>query len=86
MRKALLSVDSIVRERLAYKFAVVMENAYINGSGSNQPLGFMVASDWGIGTGQDISTGNTATAFTADGLINAQMNLKLQYRNSPTTR
>lgn len=86
MRKALLSVDGIVRERLAYKFAVVMENAYINGTGSNQPLGFMVASDWGIGTGQDVSTGNTITAFTADGLINAQMNLKLQYRNSPNTR
>lgn len=81
IRRSSIGVDAIVRDRLAYKMAVVMENAYINGTGANgQPLGVMTASDLGIGTGRDVSTGNTAATPTFDGLKEAKYTLKNQYR------
>lgn len=72
-------VDALVRDRLGYKFSVVMESAYLNGSGSNQPLGIFTASNDGIGTGRDKSTGNTDTEIRFDGLIEAKFFLKPQY-------
>ncbi len=81
IRRSSIGVDAIVRDRLAYKMAVVMENAYINGTGANgQPLGVMVASDLGIGTGRDVSTGNSAVTPTFDGLKEAKYTMKNQYR------
>lgn len=82
VRHSVIGIEQLVRERLAYKFGTVLENAYLNGSGSNQPLGVFVASDYGIGTGQDVSTGNTNTAITADGLINCKYQLKNQYQRT----
>ena len=73
------SVEGLVRARLAYKFSVVAENAYQNGSGANQPLGVFTASDDGISTGRDVSTGNTTTEIQFDGLIEAKYTLKPQY-------
>lgn len=72
-------VEGLVRDRLGYKFSVTMENAYLNGSGSNQPLGVFTASDDGIGTARDVSTGNTDTEIRFDGLIEAKYTLKPQY-------
>lgn len=72
-------VEGLVRDRLGYKFSVTMENAYLNGSGSNQPLGVFTASDDGIGTDRDVSTGNTTTEIRFDGLIEAKYALKPQY-------
>lgn len=74
-----INVDGVVRERLAYKQAVVMENAYLNGHGGGQPLGVFTASTNGISTGRDVSTDNTTTAMTADGIKNAKWTLKPQY-------
>lgn len=82
IRASTKPVEDLVRERLAYKFGTVEENAFINGSGAGQPLGVMTASDDGIGTGQDVSTDNTTTAFTADGLINCMFKLKPAYRRT----
>ncbi len=81
LRVSAMDVESLVIQRLAYKFAVVAENAYQNGSGSNQPMGVFTAATagFGISTSRDVSTGNTATAFTTDGLINALYSLKAQY-------
>lgn len=73
--------DALVRERLAYKFAVTQESRFLNGSGSNQPLGVFTASSVGISTARDVSTGNTTTAPTFDGLIGAKFALKAQYWN-----
>lgn len=72
-------VESLVVSRLAYKFAVTFENALLNGSGSNQPLGVFTASNDGISTGRDVSTQNTTTSMTFDGLINVKYTLKGQY-------
>jgi len=76
------SIESFVQSRLAYKLAVPQENAFYNGTGANQPLGVFTASDNGIPASAtyDISTDNTSTAITADGLKNAKYALPAQYR------
>lgn len=79
LRASALSIDAIVRERLAYKMAVVQENGYMNGSGANEPLGIFVASADGISTGRDVSTGNTDTEIRGDGLVDAKYALKSNY-------
>ena len=82
LRRSVLPVENIVRERLAYKFAVTQEKAFLLGTGANQPLGVFAASDDGISTDRDVSTDNTATAVTFDGLQNAKFNLKAGHRRN----
>lgn len=77
--RAVTSVESLVTERLRYKFAISMEKAYLTGSGSQQPLGVFTASADGVTTARDVSTDNTTTAITADGLINAKHSIKAAY-------
>lgn len=86
LRKGAISPEGIVTRKLAYKFGVTEEKAFMTGSGSNQPLGLFTASDNGISTSRDVSTGNTTTEIKADGLINAKYELKAQYMMSPSTR
>lgn len=73
------NAEALVRARLGYKFGVTMEANYLIGNGAGQPLGVFVASTDGIPTTRDVSADNTATAVTADGLINAKYALKGQY-------
>ena len=80
------SAAALVQDRLAYKFAISAEKAYLTGHGAGQPLGLFTASSDGISTGRDVSAGNTATAITMDGLINALYALKGPYQKSKTTR
>ena len=80
IRQSALSIDSIVTERLSYKFAISQEKAFLLGSGSNQPLGLFTATADGISTARDVSTGNSTTAIGADGLIEALYKLKAQYQ------
>ncbi len=79
-RLSTVGIDGIIRQRLAYKFGVVLENGYLNGTGVNQPLGVFTASNDGISTGRDASTGNTNSTIKADGLLEAVYTLKKQYR------
>jgi HK97 family phage major capsid protein len=79
LRSSAFGIEALVRDRLAYKFAVVQENAFLNGSGAGQPLGVFTASNDGITTSQDVSTGNTATTMTFDGLKEAKYSLKANY-------
>jgi HK97 family phage major capsid protein len=71
--------EAIVTDRLRYKLAVPMEKAYMAGSGTNQALGVFTPSNNGISTARDVSTGNTTTALTFDGLTEAKYTLKPQY-------
>jgi HK97 family phage major capsid protein len=84
MMNSLQPIDTLVASRLAYKIGVTQEKAYMTGTGANQPLGVFTASNNGIPTGQDVSTGNTTTAIGADGLIEAKFKLKGQYQRSGT--
>lgn len=72
-------VQSLVIARLAYKFGITYEKAGMTGSGANQPLGVFIATADGISTSRDVSTDNTTTAFTADGVKNAKYALKATY-------
>lgn len=79
---ATIPAESIVADRLAYKFAISQEKAFLTGTGSGQPLGLFTASASGISTGRDVATDNTSSAFTFDGLMNAVMSCKQQYRRT----
>jgi HK97 family phage major capsid protein len=81
LRVSAMDVESLVIARLAYKFGVVAEYAYLLGSGAMQPMGVFTAAaaGFGISTSRDVSTGNTATAFTIDGLTEALYSIKAQY-------
>lgn len=85
LRQAAINVENLVRERLAYKFGVSQEKAYLTGTGANQPLGVFTASADGISTGRD-SAAASATVLVGDDFINCKHNLKSQYWNRPKTR
>jgi len=80
------NVESLVTERLAYKFGITMEKQFMTGDGAKKPLGLFTASSFGISTARDVSTDNTTTAIKADNLIRVKMSLKAQYRNRASTR
>jgi len=82
LRTSALPIENLVADRLAYKFAVAQENAFLNGDGDGEPLGIFTADANGINTDRDVSTGNSYTAVTADGLTEAKYALKAQYRGS----
>ena len=71
--------ETLILSRMAYKFGVTMEKNYLTGDGNLKPLGVFTASSDGVPTTQDVSTGNTATSITFDGLIEAKFKLKAQY-------
>lgn len=73
------NVEELVTSRLAYKFGITAEKAYLTGSGAGQPLGIFTAHADGVPTSRDVSTGNTATDVAFDGLIEAKYTLKPQY-------
>lgn len=72
--------ESLVMDRLAYKFAVTQEKQFLVGDGANKPLGLFVASSSGISTARDLATGNTTTAITADNLVRCKYAVKTAYR------
>lgn len=71
--------ENIVLAEMAYIMGISQEKSFLTGSGAGQPLGVFTASATGITTARDVSTGNTATAPTMDGLISAKYALKGQY-------
>jgi HK97 family phage major capsid protein len=79
LRASSMNPESLVQARLAYKFAITQEKAFLTGTGVQQPLGVFTASVDGITTARDVSTGNTQTAIGADGLIEAKYSLKGNY-------
>ncbi|WP_300009703.1 phage major capsid protein [uncultured Roseobacter sp.] len=81
LRTSALPADALVRQRLAYKFGVTQEKAYMIGNGDKRPLGLFVPSTSGISTGRDVSEDMTQTKPTADGLINVKYSLKTAYWN-----
>lgn len=86
MLRRVPGVESIIMARMGYKMGIKQENAYLNGTGDQQPLGIFTASTQGITTARDISTSNTTTAVTVDGLKRAKGALKVQYRASGNCR
>lgn len=81
MRNSAIPVDTLVLDRLAYKFGITEEKGYLTGNGAKRPLGLFTASPAGISTARDVATENTSSAPTWEGLINAKYALKGQYWN-----
>ncbi len=79
IRISALPIEGIIGQRMAYKFGITHEKAFLTGSGQNQPLGVFTASNDGISTARDVSTGNTTTAITFDGLIETKFSVKAAY-------
>ena len=79
IRVSVLNIESLIANRLAYKFGITQEKAYMTGDGAEKPLGVFIASDDGISASRDVSEDNEATTIKADGLINAKFALKGQY-------
>jgi HK97 family phage major capsid protein len=79
-RRSMGGIVSEVTYEMSRDAGEKMEDAYLSGSGSQQPLGVFTASTDGISTDRDVATGS-ATSITADGLIDAKYKLKSQYRN-----
>jgi len=73
---------SLLNQRLAYKLGITQEKAYLTGTGAGQPLGVFTASNDGVPTSRDVSTDNTSTAITVDGLKNAKFSLKAEHRQA----
>lgn len=84
LAKSALPVENLIRDRLAYKFAVTKEKAYLTGNGASQPLGIFTASDKGIPTSRDVSTDMLETEPTADALLECFFSLKEFYQNNAT--
>ncbi len=72
-------IVSIVRGELARVVGTAEENAAMTGTGDNQWLGMFTASNDGIGTARDVTTGNTGTLVQPDNLYECQFTLKQAY-------
>lgn len=79
LRQSRVDANALVSDRLAYKFAVAQENAFMTGSGmAMQPLGLFVASASGISAGRDRDTAE-ANAIAGDDLISLQHDVRPVY-------
>jgi HK97 family phage major capsid protein len=79
LRSTVLDAASFVMDRMAYKYAITMEQAYMTGNGVGKPLGVFVASTSGIPVGRDVSTGNTNTTLEAANLFEVKFSIKAGY-------
>lgn len=80
LRNPAIDAEAFMAERMAYKFAIAMEKGYMTGGGTNAPLGLFTASNDGIATSRDVSTGNTSTAIGGDNLFAVKYAVASQYR------
>lgn len=74
------NADALIRAEIAEEIGKEYETAYMTGDGVGKPLGLFVASNDGIPTSRDVSTGNTATEIKFDGLIEAKYTVKDKYQ------
>lgn len=81
LRTAAVNAESVILDRLAYKFAVTEEKAFLTGTGANQPLGIFVADSTGISASRDV-TAATTTAVAADDFIDTKYALKASYQST----
>lgn len=80
---SVLDVESFVAQRLAYKFAITEEKAFLTGDGNKKPLGVFTAHADGIPAARDTACASQ-TAFTADELVDCFYSLKAAYRARAT--
>lgn len=77
------AAESMVIDELRINAAEVLEDTYLYGHGNMQPLGCMVASDDGIPSSRDLTSGEVAN-FTFDDFVKLKYSLKPVYRSTAT--
>ncbi|MBK5994915.1 phage major capsid protein [Streptomyces sp. MBT58] len=89
LRNAVLNPETLVRQRMEYKFGVTAEKAYMTGDGNQKPLGLFTPSPSGIPTSRDLDISTSGTGFvngpsgsSADDLITAKYTLKGGYHRN----
>ena len=85
MRASPLNLEGLIRDRLAYKIAKPLDNALVQGTGANQPLGIFVGSAAGIPTTQD-TTLITSSHIDPDKLMTLRHSIRDVYTNLKSTR
>lgn len=73
--------EGMVIGELGINAAEVLEKAYLFADGNQKPLGVMVASNDGIDSGRDLTSGVVAK-FGFDDFVQLKYNLKPKYRNT----
>ncbi|MET9204111.1 phage major capsid protein [Streptomyces bacillaris] len=86
LRAAIMNPETLVRERMAYKFGITAEKGYMVGDGNQKPLGLFTPSSNGIPTSRDVDVSTSGSGFvndtggnSADDLITAKYTLKSAY-------
>lgn len=83
LRQSGIDVEALVRDQIAYKMGVLLEQALLNGNGVSRPLGiFSTDANNPISSGTDVTSASSGVGFAstdADNLIAAKYNLKQQY-------
>ena len=82
LRNSFMDAEQEVNAQLAMAFGLAMEQGYLTGNGTNQPLGLFTASADGIPTSRDVSAGNTTTAITSDNLFSVKYSVAQHYRGN----
>jgi HK97 family phage major capsid protein len=82
LRVSALDAEQLIRDEFAELYAITEEKGFLTGTGVAMPLGVFTAHADGVPTSRDVSTGNTSTAITFDGLKSAQFALKAQHRRA----
>jgi HK97 family phage major capsid protein len=77
-RAQLLNPETLVRDRLSYKFAVTQEKSFLVGDGVEKPLGVFTESSAGVSSARNVTI-STSGALDSDKLINVKHTLKQQY-------
>lgn len=83
LRQSPTPVEALINQRLAYKFGVSEEKAFLTGTGQKEPLGVFTASASGVPTSRDFATASTS-ALAADDLIGCLYALKGGYQRRAT--
>ena len=78
-----IGAESMLAQRMAYKFGITEERGFFTGTGAQQPLGVFVASALGIPSTRD-TTASATTSFTFDNLISTLYSLKAAYQARST--
>jgi HK97 family phage major capsid protein len=81
LRASAYDISELIRDEFAYSVGHVLENAYLSGSGSNEPLGCLVDSVNGISSSRDTTSTKTG-GVNADDFITVLGTLKEQYRKN----
>ncbi|MGE3270270.1 MAG: phage major capsid protein [Chloroflexota bacterium] len=77
-RAQLVNPENLVRDRLAYKYAVTQEKSFLTGDGNEKPLGVFTESAAGISASRNVTV-STSGNVDADKLIALKHTLKQQY-------